>query len=382
MKALEGEKYEAAVSAFNRAIAQDPSDYYAHFNLALAYTFLGRDQEGIAEYKKTLELRPKLYEAELNLGILLMRQKRAAEALPLLESAVEAKAGEYRPRYYLGEAQLETGALDKAAQTFRVALGLEDKAPAHLGLAEALARTGKLAEAAPHFKRAAELDPEYKDSLLELAELYEKNGQADEAIAIYREFPSNPGAQERLGSLLLKSKQYDEALQRLEKAYAAAPSDANRYALAHAYVLNGQLDKAAPLLQQLVAAVPTDYGIRMTYGRVLRDRKEYPAAAVQFAEAAKLKAGDTESLNELGAAFYKADDLQPALAAFDRSVAISGQQPGVWFMRAIILDKFKQPKEAVDAYERFLSMSQGVNSDQEWQARQRLRILKQELEKR
>jgi hypothetical protein len=51
-------------------------------------------------------------------------------------------------------------------------------------------------------------------------------------------------------------------------------------------------------------------------------------------------------------------------------------------MRAIILDKFKQPKEAVDAYERFLSMSQGVNSDQEWQARQRLRILKQELEKR
>jgi hypothetical protein len=39
-------------------------------------------------------------------------------------------------------------------------------------------------------------------------------------------------------------------------------------------------------------------------------------------------------------------------------------------------------KPALEAYQRFLSMSQGKNPDQEFQARQRARILQRELEKR
>src|ERR1044071_7828270 len=105
MKALEEGKYEAAVQAFTKAIDADRQDYTAHFNLALAYSFLQKDAEGIAEYRKTLELKPGLYEAVLNCGILLMRQKQPAEALPLLTQAAGQKPAEFRPRYYLAEAQ-------------------------------------------------------------------------------------------------------------------------------------------------------------------------------------------------------------------------------------------------------------------------------------
>src|SRR5579871_3742966 len=122
MKALEENRYDAAVAAFTKAIADDPKDYTAHFNLALAYTFLNKDAEATAEYRKTLELKPGLYEAALNGGIVLMRQKNPAEALPLLESAVEQKPKEYRPRYYLAEAQLQTGALDKSIENYKAAL--------------------------------------------------------------------------------------------------------------------------------------------------------------------------------------------------------------------------------------------------------------------
>src|SRR5579871_3784546 len=122
MKALEEAKYEVAVQEFQKAIESDPKDYTAHFNLALAYGFLHKDEEGIAEYRKTLELKPGLYEAELNGGILLMRQKNPSEALPLFEGAVEQKPKEYRPRYYLAEAQLQTGALDKSIENYKAAL--------------------------------------------------------------------------------------------------------------------------------------------------------------------------------------------------------------------------------------------------------------------
>src|SRR5689334_16231372 len=82
LKALEEGRYDAAVQAFTKAIEADARDYTAHFNLALAYSFLQRDEDGIAEYRKTLELMPGLYQAQLNAGILMLRQKQPAEALP------------------------------------------------------------------------------------------------------------------------------------------------------------------------------------------------------------------------------------------------------------------------------------------------------------
>src|SRR5215472_3878406 len=176
IKALETGKYEAAVQAFTKAVEADPKDYFAHFNLAFAYGALHKDAEAIAEYRRTLELKPGLYEAELNGGIVMMRQKQPADALPLLAHAAEQKPAEFRPRYYLAEAQYQTGAFDQAEGNYRMALELDAKSAAsELGLAHALARQQKLDDAAPHYRQAAQLDPRYRDDLLELAELYEKS---------------------------------------------------------------------------------------------------------------------------------------------------------------------------------------------------------------
>jgi tetratricopeptide (TPR) repeat protein len=382
LKALEEGKNEAAIQAFGRALAADPQDYFSHFNLALAYGALRRDAESAAEYRKTLELKPELYEAELNLGMLLMRDKEPADALPLLEAAATRKPAEFRPRFFLAEAQLETGAAEKAAENFRLAVAADPKAAeAHLGLAQALARQEKLAEAAPHFRQAAELDPGLRGALLDLARLYEKNGQPAEAIAIYREFPGDAGAQERLGVLLLDARQYADAVARLEEAYAKAPTAANRVDLAQAYVLNRQLDKAVPLLEKAVAESPADFELRMGYGRTLRDLRRFPAAAAQFQEAARLKPGDAKTRSELAMALYMMGDYEQSLANLDRARELGEDIAGNWFIRAIILDKLRQLKPALEAYRRFLAMSGGKNPDQEFQARQRARIIEKELDR-
>src|ERR1039458_2214889 len=124
MKALEEGKYELAVQAFGKVIAADSKDYFAHFNLAMAFTLLHRDAEAVAEYRKTLEIKPGLYEAELNGGIVLLRQKTPVEPLPLFEDAARQRAEEFRPRYYLAEAQLQTGDYAAAEANYRLALSL------------------------------------------------------------------------------------------------------------------------------------------------------------------------------------------------------------------------------------------------------------------
>ncbi|MBZ5577433.1 MAG: tetratricopeptide repeat protein [Acidobacteriia bacterium] len=382
-KALDEGRYEAAAQAFTQAIAVDPADYTAHFNLALAYSLLHRDAEGIAEYRKTLELKPGLYQAQLNAAILLLQQKSPADALPLLQAALAQKPAEFRPRFYLAEAQLATGAFAPAEHSYRAALELDARsAPAQLGLAHALAQQGKLADAAPYFRRAAELDPNYRDALLELAALYEENKQPADAIEIYRQFPDDPAAAERLGLLLLDSREYADAVPRLEAAYAQSPTPANRAALAAAYVFNQQGAKALPLLDKAVADDPANSALRLMYARALRDLRQFPAAARQFSEAAKLKPGDAQTWNDLGSALYMADDYPQALAAFDRARDLGLGNAGNWFLRAIILDKMHQPKPALEAYQQFLALSQGKNPDQEFQARQRVKLLQREAGKR
>src|SRR5277367_149535 len=171
-KALDAGKYEAAADSFTKAIAADATDYYAHFNLATAYTFLHREDEGIAEYRKTLELKPRLYEAELNGGILMLHQKNAVDALPLLEDAATQKPEDFAPRFYLAEAQLQSGLAEQAVENYRLAAGLDPKsASAELGWGRALALGGKPDEAAPHFRAAVLRDPRYHDALLSLADL-------------------------------------------------------------------------------------------------------------------------------------------------------------------------------------------------------------------
>ena len=382
-KALEEGRYEAAAEAFIKAIAADPSDYTAHFNLALAYSFLNRDKEGIAEYQKTLELKPGLYQAQLNAGILLLRQKEPADALALLEAAAAQKPGEFRPRFYLAEAQSATGAAAKAEQNYRAALEVDSKsAGAHLGLGRVLAAEGKLADAAPQFRQAAELDSEYRDSLLELASLYEKDKQYEEAIALYRQFPGNAAAQEHLGTLLIESKQYGEAVPRLEQAYAQSPTQANRAALAAAYLFSNQGPKALPLLDQAVSGEPGNYDLRLMYARALRDQKQYAAAAKQFAETTKLKADAGPVWDELGGVLYLAGDFPAALSALEHARQLGGNGAGNSFFRALALDRLHQTKPALEAYQQFLSLSQGKNPDQEFQARQRAKLLQKELDKR
>src|SRR5579864_5021184 len=95
-KALDAKQYDQAAQLFSQAVQADPKDYAAHFHLALAYSLLGKDADAIPEYQKTLELKPGLYQAELNIGILLLRAKRPSEAAPHLDAAVQVKPQEFR----------------------------------------------------------------------------------------------------------------------------------------------------------------------------------------------------------------------------------------------------------------------------------------------
>jgi tetratricopeptide (TPR) repeat protein len=383
LKALDQKNYPAAIDALRKAVAAEPKDIAAHFNLALAYSLSDRDAEAIAEYRATLELKPDLYEANLNLGILLLRGKQPEAAADPLQKAVSARPKEVRPAAYLADALLGAGRLEEARAAYHAVLELDPKsAAAELGLAHIEARQNHLAEAAPHFQRAAELDAAYRESLLELADLYESAKRLDEAVAIYSQFPENPAAQERAGEILLASGKAAEAVSHLEFAVKSSPTSANRLALATAYFATKEVEKGAKTLNEALAADPNNYDLRMLAGRVLRDHKQYEQAEKQFLAAASVKPDAVAPWGELAASSTLAENYPQALAALDKVKALGGENPSHYYLRAIILDKQHIYEPALENYQKFLAASHGKMPDEEFKARQRVRIIQKELSKR
>ena len=70
------------------------------------------------------------------------------------------------------------------------------------------------------------------------------------------------------------------------------------------------------------------------------------------------------------------------IAALDRVRALGAENSGHYFFRALALDHLDQRAEAIQNYNKFLAGSQGKFPDQEFQARQRVRILEAELKKK
>ncbi|MGD1097510.1 MAG: tetratricopeptide repeat protein [Bryobacteraceae bacterium] len=380
LKSLDAKQYDAAVESFTKAVAADPKDYSAHFHLALAYSLVGKNAEAIPQYKATLELKPGLYEAEINLGICLLRVKDPAAALTPLREAAAQKPKEFQPAFYVARALLDTKQLPEAEAGYVTALSLnQSSAAAEEGLAQALALQGKRSEADPHFRKAASLDPSYRDSILQLASLYEENNQAAEAMAIYREFPDNPGALEHLSHLLMETGHTEDAIPSLEAVVAKSPTAANRVELAQAYLDTKHPEKANPLLAQAVASEPGDYQLRMFYAKVLRDQRKYAESAPQFLAASRIKPDVPQPWSELAAVFTIAAQYPEALAALDHVRALGAETTGHYYFRAVALDHLHQVKDALANYNKFLEMSQEKSPDEEFIARQRIRVLEKEL---
>lgn len=382
LKALDANQPAAAETLLRQAVHAESKDFAAHFNLALALSLQKKDDEAIQELRHTLELRPGLYQADVNLATLLLRNRRPAEALPSLKEAVALMPREGRANFLYAQALYQTGDASEAELFFRTAAELDPKsADAESGLAHSLLKESKLAESAEHFRAAAALDPQYKDDLLELAGAYEASKMVPEAVAIYKQFPDNAAAQERLGQLSAADRNLATAIPGLEAAVKQSPSVSNRLALADAYKMNRQIDKAVEQLQLAVASEPANYDVRMSLGRELRDRRQFTVAAQQFAAAAQLRPDSVKAWNELAAVLVVNEDYAGGLAALERVRALGKEVPGDFFYRAISLEKLKQPKPAMEAYRQFLAADGGKMPDQEFQARQRIRIIERELGK-
>src|SRR5437879_2077385 len=145
---IDKSNFEAAIAPLQKVIAEQPEFAYAHFQLAYVYTALKKTDQARAEYGRTIAIDPKMSEAYLNLGMMLLDKQEDAAALAPLRKAVELLPSQSRPRYLLAVAQDRTGERAGAAESFEALLHLDPNEVTAIDyLAWAALRHGKSEEA-------------------------------------------------------------------------------------------------------------------------------------------------------------------------------------------------------------------------------------------
>ena len=199
---IDKSNFEAAIAPLQKVVADQPEFAYAHFQLAYVYTALKRTDEARAEYARTLAIDPKMSEAYLNLGMLLLDKQEDAAAIAPLRKAVELLPAQSRPRYLLAVALDRAGDRAGAAESFEALIRLDpDDIMALDYLGWAALREGKPEEAEARFRRAQEVQPKGPEALKGLAHSLDAQ-KKPEAAGAYRDYleltPSDSESRGRL----------------------------------------------------------------------------------------------------------------------------------------------------------------------------------------
>jgi len=264
MARVQAGEYQEAITRLQHAIDREPKWVYPRHNLALTYAAVGDYERSQREYEKLLELAPNPAYLHYNLGVLLHRLNRRREAERAYLRAVDASPTMAEAYNALGVLRAGEGKREEAKDHYEKALRVNPKLfaarhnlailhtranqpeqaiplwleqaqeflPSRLSLAEAYARSGKLQEAAEHYRAAVRTQPDFVAARVALAQILIRLGDIRPAIAElqtaleYRR--DDPSLHEQLGDLYTSDGKKAEAAVQYETALRLAFDGSDR----------------------------------------------------------------------------------------------------------------------------------------------------------
>ncbi len=273
------------------------------------------------------------FEANHQLGEMLLNQGNASEALTYLQRASKINSADYDNRCDIARAQAAAGEFEMARRTARSLLLERDLAEPHHLLGEANEKLGNPLDAVREYQRAAELTPSETNLFDWGAELllHRANEPAIEVFAKgNRLYPKSARQLIGLAVALHARGSYEQAQQRLCEAADLRPEDPSPY-LFMGQLLSAQSlasDSVSERLARFVKLRPDDAKANYFYALSLLNQ---PGAEKDQNEKDQKKILLAESLLE------KAIRLDPKLAgAYLRIGAIASDRGD--FVKAIQLD--------------------------------------------
>jgi tetratricopeptide (TPR) repeat protein len=380
--AIEKKDYAAAEPLLTKLVERDRASYVAWFDLGFVENALGKLDESIAAYRKSVAAKPDVLESNLNLGLQLAKTGQPdaeifLRAATRLKPTSHAAEGQYRAWLSLGEtiAKLKP---EEALVAYQRASALQPReAEPHLSAGQLLEQENKFADAEVEYKQALALDSKSTDAVIGLANISTRGHRFPEAEEYLRKLlasrADSAAAHIQLGRVLAGEGKNDAAIAELQTGIKLAPGDeAAQRDLADLYAAAGKNDLAEAGYRALVAAHPTDPELRDSLGKALMWQKKSAEAEKEFLTTVKLKPDFGSAYYDLAFAANDTKDYSMIVRALDARAKLLPETPMTYFLRASAYDHLRDLKKAAANYHLFLNIAAGKYPDQEWQAKHRL----------
>ena len=377
--------WKSAASQLDTWLAAHPADPRALFDAGYVADNLDHVDEATAFYRRAIVANPNSFESHLSLGLLLARQHDLEDARPEFVDASQLDPGDAGPA--------------AKAQAWRALARIDSK--------------DDPTQASSELLEALKITPETDSDTLLTAHIAENANEPDAAEAAYRRLlAKNPGstaATSDLVHLLIARQKYPEAETLLRDALAKSPDDPALTAQLATVLVGEDKADALPLIQKLHDQHPNDDSITRMLARILADAGDSSGSDHLYLALLKTSPNDPVLLVAHGQNMIRQLQYGPAFAVFDKATQLdpdngdawSGlafaasrtnqpaitihaltmrskslpELPSTYFLWATAYDNLHQKQQAAEYYHHFLDASAGKFPDQEWQARQRLKLL-------
>jgi Flp pilus assembly protein TadD len=384
---VDSNDFAAAESDYQKYLEQRPNDAAAHFDLGYVYTAQRETDKAVAEYRKAVDLDPKMIDAQLNLGISLLPNDPKAAIEPL-QKVIGLNYANERGHYLLGIAEERSGSPAGAEKEYAVATKLNpNDAEAQAALSRAYLNDGKATDAEAAFREFLRMKPGNPEGEIGLAQSLlqqKKTGDAVDALTSYlNQNPDDARARVTQASALIDLGKNDEALAALDRAAQNGPETLEALKLRSLiYDRKSDFARSVAVLQKAAAMAPRDASIHARLGHAMTETKNYFGAARELSQAFQLDPSSTDILRDLVSAEYLQKNFAGALKVLGALERRETPNAGAWFVRGSCYDHLNEPEQALDAYQKFLAMNTDKTSNQYFEATQRVRFLQAALKRK
>ena len=332
------------ISRHRLLVAEDPGSAESWGSLGKTFQAHGLEEEAEASYSQAEDLDPTDFRWPY-LRATALKNVRPDDALEAVDRVLHLHP-DYPPVQLLAAELLErSGSPDLALDRYRRALdAAPDSAAAEFGIGQLLMQRGELAAARGHLERAAALEPRAGPVQAALARLYTRQGDdeaARRAAAAARELPGTVPAGDPLlaevWSEAVSNRGYEQQALRAEAAgditeaeavyerlLALSPGDPDLlYNSGNLYVRTRQFEEAVERYEAAIEARPGHVAARVNLGNALLMLGRRDEASAQLEVALEHAPADADAHRTLAGLFaYRGDNdraIRHYRAVLDRS---------------------------------------------------------------
>lgn len=274
---------DAAAAVLEEAAAIDPGDAGIRVSLGNTLKALRRFDEAEGAYREALALNPDHVNALHNLGVRHKDSGRVREGLALIERAAGLAPGRAELHYSLGHALLAAGRIEDALDAWRAAVQLApDYTEAHDTLNKVMWQHGRRDDYLSSYRQATRKRPRAADLWIDWADKLILAGRSAEAVSVLEEAQAagheEPDFDHRLARALSLLGQVGQAEASFLRALVKRPEDKRyRLDLARLQIVLARYEEALDHLETALAAAPRDQeaiAYRGVCWRLLGDPRE------------------------------------------------------------------------------------------------------------